>query len=73
MPTTQTKSKKYLTVEFEMLKSMEESAVDLYQRISADSRVQQLGMAETFSQIVEDEKRHASLVQKIINIITNSL
>jgi rubrerythrin len=47
--------------------------VDLYQRISADSRVQQLGLAETFSQIVEDEKRHAGLVQKIINIITNSL
>jgi rubrerythrin len=59
--------------EFKMMKSFEESARDLYVRISSDPGVEDERIKNTFKIIAKDEQRHAELVQKIINIIQVSL
>ena len=66
MPIPQPKSKQALIDDFEMMKSAEESARDLYRRICEDSRVQQPKLKEIFAAIADDEQRHVLLVQKII-------
>lgn len=63
--------KKKLIGDFEMMKSVEESAEQLYTNICLDKRVKNETVKETFRQIAEDEKRHVQIVQKIINIIDN--
>ncbi len=59
--------------EFETMKSFEVSARDLYIRISSDPRVEDESIKDTFKKIAEDEQRHADIVQKIINIVSNAL
>ncbi len=59
--------------EFEMMKSFEVSARDLYVRISSDPGVENQRIKDTFAKIAEDEQRHADLVQKIIDIVNASL
>ncbi len=59
--------------EFETMKSFEESARDLYIRISSDPGVENQRIKNTFRIIAEDEQRHIDLVQKIINIVNVSL
>ena len=59
--------------EFEMMKSFEASARDLYLRISSDPGVENQRIKNTFAKIAEDEQRHIELVQKIINIVNASL
>lgn len=59
--------------EFEMMKSFEASARDLYVRISSDPGVEDQRIRNTFAKIAEDEQRHAEIVQKIINIVSNAL
>ena len=58
--------------EFETMKSFEESARDLYIRISSDPGVEDERIKNTFRVIAKDEQRHADLVQKIINIVNAS-
>ena len=58
--------------EFEMMKSFEESARDLYVRISADPGVEDERIKNTFRIIAKDEQKHAELVQKIIDIVNAS-
>lgn len=70
---TQTKSKKDLIDEFEIMESTEESARDLYLRICEDSHVRQSEFKQIFARIAEDEQHHMELVRKIINIIQNTL
>jgi len=69
----ESKSKKDLIDEFEMMKSTEESARDLYRQICEDSRVQQPRVKKVLSRIAEDEQRHIELVEKIVTIIKNTL
>ena len=59
--------------EFETMKSFEESARDLYMRISSDPGVEDERIKNTFRIIAKDEQKHADLVQKIINIVNVSL
>jgi len=58
--------------EFKMMKEMELSARDLYTKIAGlPDAEQQLKI--TFATIAQDEQRHADIVQKIINIVNNTL
>ena len=59
--------------EFEMMKDFELSAKDLYIKIASSPDVTQQRIKDAFTTIAEDEQRHAEIVQKIINIITNTL
>ncbi|MDH4240225.1 MAG: hypothetical protein OEW48_11745 [Phycisphaerae bacterium] len=59
--------------EFETMKSFEASARDLYVRISSDPGVEDERIKNTFKIIAKDEQRHAEIVQKIINIVSNAL
>jgi rubrerythrin len=65
--------KKELINEFEMMKDFELTAKDLYIKIVSSPDVEQQQIKDTFAKIAEDEQRHADIVQKIINIITNTL
>jgi rubrerythrin len=66
-------SKKEIISEFEMMKDFELTAKDIYIKISNSPDVQQQQIRDTFARIAEDEQRHADIVQKIINIINNTL
>jgi rubrerythrin len=66
-------NKKKLIGEFEMMKDFELTAKDLYVKIVNSPDVEQQQIKDTFAKIAEDEQRHADIVQKIINIITNTL
>ena len=59
--------------EFEAMKSIEESARDLYIRISTDPRVEDESIKDTFKMIAKEEQQHIELVQKIIDIFNVSL
>ena len=66
-------NKEKLIGEFEMMRDFELTAKDLYVKIAASPDVEQQQIKDTFAKIAEDEQRHADIVQKIINIITNTL
>lgn len=59
--------------EFETMKLFEESTRDLYVRISSEPSIEDQRIKNTFAKIAEDEQRHADIVQKIINIVSNAL
>ncbi|MBW8039074.1 MAG: hypothetical protein FVQ85_03645 [Planctomycetes bacterium] len=59
--------------EFETMKSFEASTRDLYIKISSDPGIENQRIKNTFGKIAEDEQRHIELVQKIINIVNDSL
>jgi rubrerythrin len=67
------RNKKKLIGEFEMMRDFELTAKDLYIKIVSSPDVEQQQIKDTFAKIAEDEQRHADIVQKIINIITNTL
>ena len=66
-------NKKKLLSDFEMMKDFELSARDLYVKIASSPDVGEQQIKDTFANIAQDEQRHADIVQKIINIITNAL
>jgi rubrerythrin len=66
-------NKKKLIGEFEMMRDFELTAKDLYIKIVSSPDVEQQQIKDTFARIAEDEQRHADIVQKIINIVTNTL
>jgi len=55
--------------EFETMKSFELSAHNLYTRIADDPRVSERKVKDAFRKLAEDERRHADLVQEIIDLI----
>ena len=59
--------------EFETMKSLELSAAEQYSRIAEDPGIEQAGVKATFASIAEDERRHAELVDRIINLVNNAL
>jgi rubrerythrin len=66
-------SKKKLIYDFNIMKGFEESAMSLFSKICQDPQLKNEKVRNTFKIIAEDEKQHAEIVQKIINIVTNSL
>ena len=73
MAGTTNQNKKKLTRDFEMMRDFELSARDLYIKIASSTDVEQQQIKNAFAKIADDEQRHADIVQKIINIITNTL
>jgi len=66
-------NKKELINEFEMMKDFELTAKNLYIKIAGSPDVTQQQIKDTFTKMADDEQRHADIVQKIINIINNTL
>jgi rubrerythrin len=66
-------NKKEIISEFEMMKDFELTAKNLYIKIASSPDVKQQQIKDTFITMAEDEQRHANIVQKIINILTNTL
>lgn len=66
-------NKKEIISEMEMMKDFELTARDLYIKIANSSDVQQQQIRDTFARMAEEEQGHADIVQKIINIINNTL
>jgi len=72
MPEINKHNKEKIISEFKTMKEMELSARDLYTKIaSSPDAPQQLKIA--FAILAQDENEHADIVQKIINIATNTL
>ena len=59
--------------EFGTMKSFELSAHELYTGIAHDDRVGEQKVKDAFTKLAEDERRHADIVQEIINIVSNAL
>ncbi len=55
--------------EFETMKLFELSAHNLYTRIADDPRVSLRKVKTAFRRLADDERRHADLVQEIIDLI----
>jgi rubrerythrin len=66
-------NKKEIISEMEMMKDFELTARDLYIKIANSPDVPQQQIKDTFANMAEEEQRHADIVQKIINIINNTL
>jgi uncharacterized metal-binding protein len=66
-------NKEKIIGEFEMMKDFELTVKDLYIRITKSPDVKEQRIKDIFAKIAEDEQRHADIVQKIINIVTNAL
>jgi rubrerythrin len=73
MVRTSEQNKKKIISEFEMMKDFELSTKALYIKIAASPDVKQQQIKDTFTKIAEDEQRRAEIVQKIIDIVTNTL
>jgi len=59
--------------EFETMKLLELSAADQYARIAEDPDIAHSGVRTAFASMAEDERRHAELVDRIINLVNNAL
>ncbi len=73
MAETNSQPKDHILGEFETMKSFELSAHDLYTKIAADPNVGPEKIRTAFASLAADEKRHADLVQEIIDIVRNAL
>ena len=73
MPKITNQNKKKIISEFEMMKNFELTAKDLYIKIATSPDVKEQQIKDTFAAMAQDEQRHADIVQKIINIVTNYL
>jgi rubrerythrin len=73
MAKTSNQSKKEIISEMEMMKDFELTARDLYIKIANSPDVLQQQIKDTFANMAEEEQGHADIVQKIINIINNTL
>jgi len=59
--------------DFQTMKLFEESARDYYLKVQADPEIRDESVRRLFKSIANDEQRHVKAVEKIINIIKNSL
>jgi len=73
MDDADSRNKQKIIDELETMKAFELSAHELYAQIAGDSRVAEPGIKTAFASLARDEKRHADLVQEIINITANAL
>jgi rubrerythrin len=66
-------SKDKIIADFEMMRSFELSAHDLYTRIATELPGGPEKIRAAFSSLATDEKRHADLVQEILDIVSDAL
>jgi rubrerythrin len=66
-------AKEKILSEFETMKSYELSAHELYARIANDPGLDEQKVRDAFVRLAGDEKRHADLVQEIIDITMDAL
>ena len=62
-------AKENLVEGFEIMKSMEQSALNFYLNALEDPIVADETMRQAFRKIIEDEKKHLDFVQQIIDLI----
>ena len=68
-----TENKEKLIRDFVKMAEFEEWAGGFYLQVSSDSRIRDEEIKEAFRSIAGDEKNHAKIVKKIINIVKNNL
>ena len=68
-----TKDKNILISEFSQMKEFEDWAGGFYLQVSADPRVTDEKTKKLFKKIAKDEEEHGKIIQRILNIINNSL
>jgi rubrerythrin len=73
MVKTSNQSKLEIISEMKMMKDFELTARDLYVKVANSPDVQQRQIRDTFANMAREEQEHADIVQKIINIIKNTL
>jgi len=73
MARTNSQNKDKILGEFETMKSFELAAHDLYTRIAADPRVGEEKIRDAFAKLARDERRHADIVQEIIDRVSRIL
>jgi rubrerythrin len=73
MAETNSQAKERIIREFEMMKSLELSAGDLYARIAADLSVEPQKVRNAFASLAKEERQHAGIVQEIIDLVTGAL
>ena len=66
-------NKQNLIEAFDMAKSIELSAAELYEQIAAAPDIQEQNVKTTFKNLAQDEHHHALIVQEIIELIQNNL
>jgi len=64
--------KKKIIKEFKTMKTLEEKASDFYKSVFLNPKIE-ISANKIFKEIADEEERHSSLVQKIINIVNNTL
>lgn len=67
------KSKKQLQTEFTEMRSVEQSAQNLYTKITQDEQVTDERVKKLFAALAKDEKYHVQIVEKILQQIENNL
>lgn len=72
MPRPSNPDKAKVIKEFETMKSFELSARDLYVQIAGDPRVGARKIRDAFTRLADDERRHADLVQEIIDLLRDT-
>jgi rubrerythrin len=70
---TDNQTKQKIVKDFEIMKGFETSTGKFYRDASSDASVPEQEVRDTFLKIADDEDRHAEVVQKIINMINNTL
>ena len=67
------KAKNQILSEFDMMRSIEESARDFYREIVIDPRVESPEVKQMFARIADEEQRHIEIVDRIMHCIRTSL
>ncbi|MBI4101684.1 MAG: hypothetical protein HY443_01830 [Candidatus Nealsonbacteria bacterium] len=65
--------KEKLVREFKLMKEFEGWAGGFYRQVALNPRVNDKETKEIFEETARDEGRHAAIIQKLINIISNNL
>jgi rubrerythrin len=65
--------KEKVLAEFDAMKCFEQSAAEMYTEIAFDRRVTEQKIKNVFTRLAEDERRHAGLVQEIIDLVDRAM
>jgi len=65
--------KEKIVAEFETMKSFELSAEAMYSQIAADECVAEQKVKDAFARLAADERRHAVLVQEILDLVHRAM
>lgn len=65
--------KENILAELDAMKCFEESACELYTEIACDGRLEEQKVKDVFARLAEDERRHAGLVQEIIELVNRAV